>query len=217
MGSDRRRAPEAYCSWRGHYKPKMPRIGVPRSGVPRRGHCRHKRPTRLPTGWHLQVSTFFRVQLERVFAFPANKRRGPDERNRGFGFASCSRGLVFPQEDNTGSACRDLVFPDGDIAGPNSNTAFDPSLEYSTNRVMLFWQPPPYFSPQPLLSFVVDDVSYARADKCIMAEKANFCQDHLEVALIMTLPDPSTYERIGRAVRNFDSAAGDREKKDAVL
>ena len=117
----------------------------------------------------------------------------------------------------TGSACRDLVFPDGDIAGPNSNTAFDPSLEYSTNRVMLFWQLPPSFSPQPILSFVVEDVSYARAEKCMMGEKANFCQDHLEVELIMTLPDPSTYKRIGRAVRNFDSAAGDSEKKDAVL
>ena len=32
MGSDSRRAPEAWCSLRGHYRPKEPRTGVPRGG-----------------------------------------------------------------------------------------------------------------------------------------------------------------------------------------
>ena len=33
----------------------------------------------------------------------------------------------------------------------------------------------------------------------------------------MSSPDPSTYKRIGRSVRNFDSTVWDREKQNAVL
>ena len=33
----------------------------------------------------------------------------------------------------------------------------------------------------------------------------------------MSSPDPSTHKRIGRGVRNFDSAVWDREKQNAVL
>ena len=77
--------------------------------------------------------------------FPADARRGPEETNRSFGFASCSRGLVFP---------------DGDIAGPNFNTAFDPYLKYPTEKVAVFWQPPSYLSSWSPSTFAVDDVSY---------------------------------------------------------
>ena len=45
-------------------------------------------------------------------AFPPSSDKRPEARFHVFGFASCSRGLAFP---------------DGDIAGPNSNTAFDPT------------------------------------------------------------------------------------------
>ena len=44
---------------------------------------------------------------------------------------------VLPQEDTTGPTCRGRVFPDGDIAGPHSNTAFDSSLKHSTSGVVL--------------------------------------------------------------------------------
>ena len=128
----------------------------------------------LPTGWHRRFLTIFRAQLEWMPAFSANERRGPEERNRGFGFASSSRSLVFPQEDTTGPTCRGLVFPDEDIAGPHSNTAFDPSLDYSTDKVVLFWQTPSYSSPWSPSSFVVDDVSYSCAEQYMMAEKASF-------------------------------------------
>ena len=61
---------------------------------------------------------------------------------------------MFPDENITGPNCRDLVFPDGDMQAQIPNTtpkglvpsAFHPSLEYSTDNVMLFWQPPFYFS-----------------------------------------------------------------------
>ena len=51
----------------------------------------------------------------------------------------------------------------------------------------------------------------------MMAEKARFFEDHRAVELIMSSPDPSTHKRIGGGVRKFDSAAWDREKKNAVL
>ena len=51
----------------------------------------------------------------------------------------------------------------------------------------------------------------------MMAEKARLLKDHRAVELIMSSPDPSTHKRIGRSVRNFDSAVWNREKQNAVL
>ena len=48
-------------------------------------------------------------------------------------------------------------------------------------------------------------------------EKARLLKDHRAVGLIMSSPDPSTHKRIGRGVRNYDSAAWDREEQNAVL
>ena len=50
-----------------------------------------------------------------------------------------------------------------------------------------------------------------------MAEKTRRFKDHRAVELIMPSPGPTTHKRIGRGVRNFDSAVGDREKQNAVL
>ena len=50
-----------------------------------------------------------------------------------------------------------------------------------------------------------------------MTTKARPFNDHRAVGLIMSSPDPSTHKRIGRGVRNFDSAVWDREKQNAVL
>ena len=274
MGSDSRRAPEAWCSCGRHYRPKEPR-----TGVPRRGHCRPKCPTRLPTGWHRRCWTLFRVQRGRFLtsfrqrvrrtrgekpqvrtrillpkpgaparghyrpkeprtgvpsrgrcrptnvqrgyrrvgtvgfclfsgavradsrAFPPTSEERSEARYHGFGFASCSRGLVFPY---------------GDIAEPNFNMAFDPSLEYSTDKVVLFWQPS-YFPPWSPSSFAVDNVPYSCAEQYMMAEKTKLFLDHRAVGLIMSSPNPSTRKRIGRGVYNFDSGVGDREKQNAVL
>ena len=51
----------------------------------------------------------------------------------------------------------------------------------------------------------------------MMAENARSFKDHRAMELIMSSPDPSTHKHIGRGVRNFDSAASDREKQNAVL
>ena len=117
------------------------------------------------------------------------------------------------------------MFPDGTLQAQIPNTAsdglvpsaFDSSLEYSTDNVVLFWQPPSYFSQWSPSSFVVDVVSYSCAEQFMMAGKARLLKDYRTVELIISSPDPSTHKRIGRGVRNFDSAVWDREKQDAVL
>ena len=109
------------------------------------------------------------------------------------------------------------MFLDGDIAGSNSNTAFDPFLEYSTDQVVLFWWTPFCFTPWSPSSFAVDDVPYSCADQYMMAENTIFFQDHRAVGLIMSSPSPSTRKRIGRGARNFYSGVGDREKQNPVL
>ena len=183
---------------RGHYRPKEPR-----TGVPKKGHCR---PTNVQQGyrrgWHRRFLIFFGRRQSGFLRFSANEGRRPEVRNHRFGFASCFRGLVFP---------------DGDITCANSNTAFDSSLEYSTDKVVLFWQPPSFFRPWSPSSFAVDDVTNSCAEQYMMAEKTRLFHNHRAVELIMTSPSPSTRKRIGRSVRNFDSGAGDREKQNAVL
>ena len=54
---------------------------------------------------------------------------------------------------------------------------FDSKLEYSTEQLVLFWQPSSCFSQWSPSSFVVDDVSYSCAEQFIMAEKACLFQD----------------------------------------
>ena len=51
----------------------------------------------------------------------------------------------------------------------------------------------------------------------MVAENTRFFKGHRAVELITLSPDPSAHKRIGRGVRNFDSAVWDREKQHAVL
>ena len=152
---------------RGHY-----RLKEPKTGVPRRGHCR---PTNVERGYR-RVGTvgfchFSAAVRADSRAFPPTSEERPEARYHGYGFASCSRGLVFPN---------------GDIADPNSNTAFDPSLEYSTDKVVLFWQPPSYFAPWSPSSFAVDRVPYCYAEQYMMPQKTRLFQGHRAVGLIMS-------------------------------
>ena len=102
------------------------------------------------------------------------------------------------------------MLPDGDIAGPNFKTAFDPSLVYSTDKMVFFWQPPSYFPPWCPSSFVVNHVPYSCAEQYMMAEKTRLFQHHQAVELVMSSPSPSTRKRIGRGMHHFGSGAGAR-------
>ena len=87
-------------------------------------------------------------------------------------------------------------------------STFDPSLEYSTDKVVLLWQPPSYFSQWSPSSFVVDDVSYSCVEQYMMAEKARLFKDPRAVELIMSSPDSRTHKRVGRGVRNLTPLFG---------
>ena len=50
----------------------------------------------------------------------------------------------------------------------------------------------------------------------MMAEKVRLFKDHRAVELIMS-PDPTTHKRLGRGVRNFDSAVSVRDNENVVL
>ena len=50
-----------------------------------------------------------------------------------------------------------------------------------------------------------------------MAENTRRFNSHRVVELITSSPGPSTHKRVGRGVRNFDSAVWDSEKQSAVL
>ena len=114
---------------------------------------------------------------------------------------------------------RTLLTPQTPIAAAGGSTpsVFDPTLEYSTEKVVLFWQPPSCFSQWSPSPFVVDDVSYSCAEQYMMAEKARLFQDYRAVDPIMSSLDPRAHKRIGRGVRNFDSVIWDRVREDAVL
>ena len=58
-----------------------------------------------------------------------------------------------------------------------ASSAFDPSLEYSRDYVVLFWQPLSYVLQWSPSSLVVDGVSYSRAEQVMVAEKARLFKD----------------------------------------
>ena len=60
----------------------------------------------------------------------------------------------------TGTLQDHMLYTASDGLAPST---FDPFLEYSTDKVMLFWQPPSFFSQWSPSSSVVDDVSYSCA------------------------------------------------------
>ena len=145
----------------------------------------------------------FRASLERILAI-FRQRANKD-----------------PRRETTGSDSRRALEAwcsrAGTLQAQIPTRLFYPSLEYYTDKVVLFWQPPSYFPPRSPSSFAVNDVPYSCAERYMMAEKNRLLQDHRAVGLIMSSPSPSTSKRIGRGMRNFDSGVGDREKQNAVL
>ena len=69
-------------------------------------------------------------------------------------------------------------------------STFHPPLEYSTDKVVLFWQPVSFFSQLFPSSFVVAQVSYSYGEHFIIVEKARLSNDHRAVELIMSWSDP---------------------------
>ena len=123
------RTAEAWCSERGHYRPERPN-----PGVPGRGHYRTERPRPVVPNGDITGPN------GRTLVFPDGDITGQN-----------GRGLVFTDEDITGGAAEAWCSLTGTLQAQIPSTAsdglapsaFDPSLEYSTDNVVLFWQPRP--------------------------------------------------------------------------
>ena len=74
---------------------------------------------------------------------------------------------------------------------------FDPSITYTSDDVVLFWQPPSVFSQRTISSFTVDLVDYTRAEKFMMASKARLFGDNTALSAILATDDPQEQKRIG--------------------
>ena len=169
----------------------------------------------VPSGAVRAVPCDFTPRSDKATTRPpvgSGSRRAPEAgRSQTGTLQAQSAGDWYPQT-RTLQAHRPTTASDG--LAPST---FGPSPEYSTDKVVLSWQPPSFFSQWSPSSFVVDDVSYSCAEQFMMAEKARIFNDHRAVELIMSSSDPSTHKRVGRGVRNFDTAVWDGEKQNAVL
>ena len=109
-GSDSQLAPEAWCSRKGILQAQRTEEWCSQQGTLQTHRNVQRGYRRVGIVGFCFFSGAVRADSR---AFPPTIEERPEARYHGFGFASCSRGLVVPY---------------GDIADPNSNTAFDPSL-----------------------------------------------------------------------------------------
>ena len=82
--------------------------------------------------------------------------------------------------------------------------AYDASLTYISDDVVLFWHPPSAFSQWTRSPFTKDLVEYNCAEQFMMASKARLFGDDTALSAILASNDPREQKRLGRRVRHFD-------------
>ena len=82
--------------------------------------------------------------------------------------------------------------------------AYDASLTYISDDVVLFWHPPSAFSQWTLSTFTVNLVEYNCAEQFMMASKARLFGDDTALSAILASNDPREQKGLGRCVRHFD-------------
>ena len=95
--------------------------------------------------------------------------------------------------------------------------AYDASLTYISDDVVLFWHPPSVFSQWTLSPFTVDLVEYNCAEQFMMASKARLFSDDTALSAILASDDPREQKRLGRQVRHFDPELWQSECENIVL
>ena len=85
--------------------------------------------------------------------------------------------------------------------------AYDASLAYISDDVVLFWHPPSAFSQWTLSPFTVDFVEYDCAEQFMMASKARLFGDDTALSAILATKDPREQKRLGRHVRFYFTAS----------
>ena len=95
--------------------------------------------------------------------------------------------------------------------------AYDASLTYISDDVVLLWHPPSAFSQWTLSPFTVDLVEYNCAEQFMMASKARLFGDDTALSAILATKDPREQKRLGRHVRLFEPELWRSEGEHIVL
>jgi len=82
---------------------------------------------------------------------------------------------------------------------------------------VLFWKPPAWGGQWTPCPTVIDGVRYLCAEQFMMAAKAKLFGDHASFAKIMMTASPREHKKLGRGVKNFDSAVWDAKCLDIVV
>ena len=190
---------------RGHYRPYEPRPGVPRGG-----HCRHKCPRRLPTGWHRWCLALFRARLERMFDhFSSTSEKGPRRETAGSDLHHAPEAWRSRREALQAQRGKDWCSRTGTLQAQILTRL----LIVLSNTSQTEWCCSG--SPHPILH--LDPLRRLSSTTFHVLERSRMFKDHLAVELITSSRGPSTPKRIGRGVPNFGSAVGDRQNQNAVL
>ena len=95
--------------------------------------------------------------------------------------------------------------------------AYDTSLTYISDDVVLFWHPPSVFSRWTLSPFTVDLVEYNCAEQFTRASKARLFGDETALSAILASDDPREQKRLGRQVRHFHPELWQSECENIVF
>ena len=95
--------------------------------------------------------------------------------------------------------------------------AYDASLTYISDDVVLFWHTPSFFSQWTPSPFTVDLVEYICAEQFMMASKPRLFGDDTALSSILASDDPREQKRLGRQVRHFDYKLWQSECENIVL
>ena len=114
------------------------------------------------------------------------------------------------------------VPPQHDLSPPfvpleHAYVAYDASLTYISDDVVLFWHPPSAFSQWTRSPFTKDLVEYNCAEQFMMASKARLFGDDTALSAILASNDPREQKRLGRRVRHFDHELWQSHCKNIVL
>ena len=82
--------------------------------------------------------------------------------------------------------------------------AYDASLTYISDDVVLFWHSSSAFSQWTPSPFTEDLVEFNSAEQFMMASKARLFGDDTALSAILASNDPREQKRLGRRVRHFD-------------
>eukprot|EP00752_Nemacystus_decipiens_P018187 g16317.t1 len=93
---------------------------------------------------------------------------------------------------------------------------FDGTQEYTSEGLVLFWQPPSVFSQWTPSRFVVEDVTYSCAEQYMMAEKAKLFGDEDIWRQVMATDDPRKHKMLGRMVGGYVQEVWDQHKRAIV-